>query len=349
MKKPFLTLVVLLLTTLTMVLFVSCQKEKTNETPTTQIDASSQEAINRIIEFKKQVEQCNDHHNTRNSNYISITDAVWNLEALFNYSYAYPELCYGRTVMVDTVMRLPVSQNDSVSMSELTTFYGKMFATVGEIYRNVTLPNKQFILLDVEKGDYNNGSVDIILHSVQGSVDVTPSHGRDPFQPGEWWYYGENGGGWNSNEGDAAQMLTWWVNHELTPEPPAEGFYTYLRIQTRTSDGPSHYPYENSIYAVPDLYCEFEVVGNPYVADSCLILNSEQLNFHFHGELDLVQNRLYEYGQNDPRVPFMVAITDEHENDIPRNYTRIHHQTTAWYGERTLITQDSNERGELDP
>ena len=57
MKKPFLTLVVLLLTTLTMVLFVSCQKEKTNETPTTQIGASSQEAINRIIEFKKQVEQ----------------------------------------------------------------------------------------------------------------------------------------------------------------------------------------------------------------------------------------------------------------------------------------------------
>ena len=343
---------VIVLAALTMAVVVSCQKEKADETPATQKDSSSQEAIARIVDFKQQVEFHKAHPGMRTTSFVSIKDAVWNIEALFNYTYAYPELCYGRLVTVDTAMRLPVCPNDSVSMSDLTAFYENMFATIGNTYRCVTLPNKHFVLLDVEVGERNSNSITIMLHSVQGSVVETPSNGRDPFHEGEWWYYGENSGGWCSNSGDASQVLTEFVNLELTPPAPSIGYYCYNDIVSRFSLTPSNYPYQNPGYNVPDSYCEFEVVGNPYIEDTCLILNYEQLNFHFHGELDLVQNRLYTNGPNDLHVPFLVDINFEYESEgvgENRTYTRAYHWTTACYGIRLLVLPGQNERGSLEP
>ena len=352
MKKSFTIMAVISLAVLTMAVAVSCQKEKNDETPATQKDSYTQEAIERIMDFKQQVEFHKAHPSSRTTSFVSIEDAVWNLEALFNYTYSYPELCYGRLVTTDTALRLPVGPNDSVSMSDLTAFYEDMFATIGEVYRSVTLPDKQFVLLDVEVGERDSNGITIMLHSVQGSVVETPSNGRDPFHEGEWWYYGDNRGGWNSSEGDAAQVLTELVNLELTPTVPSVGYYCYSDIVSRFSSTPSNYPYQNPGYNVPDSYCEFEVVGNPYVADSCLIMNCDQLNFHYYGELDLVQNRLYTNGPNDLRVPFQVGISWGNEGEgvgENRTYTRAYHWTTASYGIRLLVLPGQNERRSLEP
>lgn len=105
----------------------------------------------------------------------------------------------------------------------------------------------------------------------------------------------------------------------------------------------------NTSYQVPDQYCEFEVVGNPYVADSCLILKSEQLNFHYYGELDLIQNRLYHENIHDPRTPFYALVTSGCDRTINRNYIRVFHNTRAWYGIKTLCVLGGHERGILEP
>lgn len=348
MKRLFISLVIIALAVM-MVNMTSCKKEKTNENLNSHKDVKNEEILENIIQFKNQVEFYNTNPRTKIANSVSVEKAVWNLEALFNYTYAYPELYYDKTVVFDTIMYLPINANDSILISDLVAFYNQMFKTVIYAYQSITLPNKQFIILDVEEGVRSNDRIEIKLNTVQGSVNNAYSSRRDIFRPWEWWYYGEDMGGWDSDEGDAAQILTLWLNLALTPEPPEIGYYVYSMITERTSLQPSDYSYINTSYQVPDQYCEFEVVGNPYVADSCLILKSEQLNFHYYGELDLIQNRLYHENIHDSRTPFYALVTSGCDRTINRNYIRVFHNTRAWYGIKILCVLGGHERGILEP
>lgn len=146
---------------------VSCQKEKTDEGQTTQQNPTDKAVVERIKEFKRQVEYHKSHPGLRDATCVSVEEAVWNLEALFNFTYAYPELCYGKTVAADTVLSLPLSANDSVRMTDLVTFYGMVYAAAAAIYQNVDLPDKQFIVLDVEEGECQSSPDDFWLTSSQ--------------------------------------------------------------------------------------------------------------------------------------------------------------------------------------
>ena len=346
MKKVSVTLAALVLVALSIVGVVSCQKEGTHEVLNNSNKKQCDKTLQKINDFKNQVEYYNTNPGSKDADYISVEESIWNLEALFNYAYAYPELCYGRTVAVDTVLSLPISGNDSVLISDLAEFYNQMFQTVNLIYQSVTLPNKQFIILDVEEGQTFNNQVEIHLYTTQGSVEEPRRPLDDPFVPGEWWYYGENFGGWNQSEGDAAEKLTYWLNLALTQEPPEGSYYYYTNIRTASSTTPSYYPYANSAFNVPDQYCEFEVVGNPFVDDTCLILNSNQLNFHYYGELYLIHNYINPSGQFERLRPFMALVESANETN-EKSYTRIYHHTTAWYGIREIVTNQGHQRGAL--
>ena len=69
--------------------FVSCKKEQApTESP------KSDETLARIMDFKHQLEAAEATSNGRTVTYMSIADAVWNLEALFNLTYAYPDYMF---------------------------------------------------------------------------------------------------------------------------------------------------------------------------------------------------------------------------------------------------------------
>lgn len=346
MKKTIISFANLFLIVLVTINLVSCQKEKTNEVLSNNNYEQCDKTLKQILDFKNQLDYYKINPGSKDANYISVGESIWNLEALFNYTYAYPELCYGKTEAVDTVLFLPISANDSVLMSDLAEFYNQMFQTVNLIYQSVTLPNKQFIILDVEEGQTFNNQVEIHLYTTQGSVEEPRRPLDNPFAPGEWWYYGENFGGWNQNEGDAAEKLTYWLNLELTQEPPEGSYYYYTNIRTASSTTPSYYPYANSAFNVPDQYCEFEVVGNPFVDDTCLILNSDQLNFHYYGELYLIHNYINPSGQFERLRPFRALVESANETN-EKSYTRIYHHTTAWYGIRETGSNQGHQRGSL--
>lgn len=173
---------------------VSCQKENTDARTGAKQVYKENDVIARIMEFKEQVEHYNGRPGSRDAIYVSVDEAIWNLEALFNYTYAYPELCYGQAVSIDTVLNLPLSANDSISMEDMVSFYGMMHVAVSAIYGSVTLPDKQFILLDVE-GQRQADAVRIRLNALQGSVSrsdfnhETPPY-AGPFPMGVSWWYG---------------------------------------------------------------------------------------------------------------------------------------------------------------
>lgn len=352
MKRLPITLTVLSLAAFALLGVVSCQKEKTDEKTVVQQDPEAQRALERISEFKNQIEYYKSHPDTRVVSYISVDDAVWDLEALFNYTYAYPELCYGHTVSIDTVLALPLSTNDSVSMSDLTSFYETMYSAVSAIYHSVTLTDKQFILLDVEDRGQHNNCVDIFLHTLQGSVATLPIGYQSPsdlgpFPTGVSWGFGNNMGnslGQHNGELDAADTLSMVLNAELVPVAPEGYSYVYTSIETKYSEHPSQHPYFNVLFPDQGPCCEF-YVENPVFPDD-YYLTSDQMNFHYFGEKHLITDILpYENGGIHPgNELFFIQIDDF----CKRNDIAIGHHTTAHFGFQLIYTLKDKDKEILD-
>ena len=310
--------------------------------------------IGRIMDFKRQMEEAKANPGMKSTSYMSMTDAVWNVEALFNLTYAYPELAYSKTVDCDTTLYLPVSANDSVSINDLTVFYGQMFNAVQAIYRSVDLDDKQFLILDVEAGERHGSLQAIGLHTVQGSVKGLPptppgppQFWRGPFTNSPSWYYGANLG---NNQGiepmdcDAADTLSGMLNAILVAHAPENYEYFYTGIMTKQSNGCQHYTFSHDWF--PDIspdYCEF-YRENPASGDYWL--DADLLNFHYYGETHLILDILP--NENPPVVPLdknlFKIVVEDCNSTAPE---RIWHHTYTYYGERFVVWHGTVPKGNL--
>ena len=325
--------------------FVSCKKERVLDTCN-----QSQDAFARIKDFKRQLEEIGLNPNERSVSYMSISDAVWNLEALFNYTYAYPGYVYGQTVCCDTTLYLPVCTNDSVSLADLYVFNGQMYEAVLALYQAVDLDNKQLVILDVEAGERNGNLQAIELHTVQGSVKGEPNQPEppqmwEPFEEGVLWYYGEGHENSNGVPVDAADTLTGMLNAVLVKKAPEGSEYIYTNIKTKGTELGENYqnPYTGYPNVTPR-YCEFykeDSASNDYW------LNSDQMNYYYFGERYLVLNIL----PNDAVDPipsghhlFLVSVID---GCVSAMNEAIGHYTEACYGNRTIVSQGSINRDSL--
>ena len=251
----------------------------------------------RIMDFKQQVDYYKANPDVKDGEAVTLDEAIWNIEALFNLTYSYPELSYGRTETADTVLYLPVGADNTVLLTDLTVFYGQMYEVVRNIYQGIELDNKQFLILDVEAGEQHGGQQAIKLHSIQGSVKgipptppTPPQNG--PFPPGVSWYYGEKGG--NNINGDlygktdAADTLSGTLNAFLVQRPPINCDYFYtdpIIIETQLGEGELH-DFPQSIFPnITPRYCEF-YIENPSENDKWL--DADRMNYHFFAERYLV-------------------------------------------------------------
>ena len=355
MKQHFTFLMMILLAGVGFTL-VSCQKDNsaqpTEAAESHRLDTQASSALDRINAFRESLEQSQSNPGAKDASCLSIDDAVWNVEALFNYTYAYPELVCSRTRAYDTALYLPVTRHDSVMMTDLTLFYERMYGAAGAFFQRDTLSNRHLLLLDVEPGDMLGDQVRITLHTLIGSVTGTPQQASEPQQPwpgpfaeGEWWFYGENGGGSGGSGSDAANELTKYLRMYLIPEAPDGYYYIYTNIIQQNSSEPSAHTYGGAC-------CEF-YRNNPQgleVPDE-LVLDSDELNFHYFGEKDLVMNQLYGYGMGTPTVRTLCGVHVIDSCNINNNmYTTIKHCTTAFYGVGLLVFNGSgHQRGRIEP
>jgi len=339
MKKLSLLLKTLLLAVV-MVALASCEKEQTN-TELVQGEAT----LARIMDFKQQVDYYKANPAVKDGETMTLDEAIWNIEALFNLTYAYPELSYGHTVTADTVLYLPVGAGNTVLLTDLTVFYGQMYDVVRGIYQGIELDNKQFLILDVEAGVLNGGQQAIKLHSVQGSVKGTPSTPppmpqNGPFPPGVSWYYGLDGGNsqnmfWNNK--DAADTLAAVLNYWIVPKAPVNYEYIFHDIKTRNTTLDSHYDNPQTGFSdVSPRYCEFY---KEYPTEEEKWMNPNQLNYYYFGERHLILNVLPNEG-DDP-IPsthsvYQILIKDETVKEGLVD-VKIGHKTIAHYGHIEIV------------
>lgn len=360
-NKLSLTITMMVLVAAISVAVVSCKKEQqhtpSDEEQVMQNVLEGQEAIEHILNFKKQVAYYKNHPGVKDSETLSVDDAIWNIEALFNYTYAYPELFYGNMVTADTTLCLPLISDSTVLLSDLTVFYGQMCEAISDIYHNIDLPNKQFVILDADDGERIDLQQAVVLHCVLGSVrGVQPPMPQPipwgPFTDTLKWCYGGKGGRWDSylqGEKDATYLLTDALNNILVPHAPAGQEYVYTGILMKELKNGYQAPFSYTYNSYHGEYCEF-YFENPEFLDTWL--SKDQLNFHYYGERHLVLNVLPDYVDGgQAQVPsghslFKILIIDY---DIQQNedLSVIGHHTEAYYGLRSVVYHNSVVKGNL--
>lgn len=343
MKHCYKLIAAALMVVLSTFVIAGCNK---NEDTADDALKQGEATLARIMDFKQQVDYYKANPAIKDGETMTLDEAIWDIEALFNLTYAYPELSYGHTVTADTVLYLPVGAGNTVLLTDLTVFYGQMYDVVRGIYQGIELDNKQFLILDVEAGALNGGQQAIKLHSVQGSVKGTqpplpepPGIEYGPFEPCEDWFYGQNGGMRNHVlEGimDAADTISGMLNALLIPVAPNGYDYIYTHQLLKTPS--QNYTFHHGNYPNLGPYCEF-YIENP--TDDEKWMNTDQMNFHYLGEKHLVRNIL-PY-QEDP-IPsthslFKVVVQDYEIQGVGN--TIIRHCTDAYYGHRDIVGHGS--------
>lgn len=248
--------------------------------------AEAKRIVGKIKHFKTQL--VDKEYLTKGDYYIPIDSLIWNVEALFNASYTFPDRKYVETVKQDLEFFVNVNEKNEVLMSSVANLYDEIIGAVRQAYANDGINvDKSLMAVDVEEGDLVGNTVCIIVHIISGRVKESnaindPVDG--PFGPGDCWYFGEYGGTCDdpSAFGDAAEIIEDTINFYYRRNGvPHSGYrslnYNVVRIFL---DG-NEYVDSNG-----DYYAYFYVVnGNtPYYLDYQL------LNYYYNRELALVLN-----------------------------------------------------------
>lgn len=356
MKKNYFTLSASIFLTLLIVFLTdscskdSLQRKTAKEGTTFGCQAADDTFVRDIVEFGRLLKSQSSGV-SREASYMSLSQALINIEALFNYEFSEPDLCAGRMVELDTTLSLAVGTNDSVLLSDLAVFYNNMHDAVNALYQSVSMTDKRLVILDVEAGALQGGSQQVVLTAVIGTVNLSQYHPASsvagPFGSDDCWYWAYGMGtcdqGIPNIGSDAAQELTIRLNADLVPLPPEGSSFFYSPVIGKSSENPIAFHYQNPEYPDPygngtPTYCEF-YVPNPYW-ETDEQLDSILLNFHYWGERELVLNRLpVLHGIPKTYQLFLVNIIAMDPRDPDRD--AIGHSTSAYYGIKHVVANDS--------
>ena len=101
MKRIYNLLSAVMTVVLAAIVCVGCNK---NEGPTDKALKQGEATLARIMNFKQQVDYYKANPAIKDGETVTLDEAIWDIEALFNLTYAYPGLSYGRTETADTVL-----------------------------------------------------------------------------------------------------------------------------------------------------------------------------------------------------------------------------------------------------
>ena len=248
--------------------------------------SEARKIVRTIKNFKSQV--VDKEFLTKGDSYIPIDSVIWNVEALFNASYTFPERKYEETVKQDLEFFVAVNEHEEALMSVVSELYESVITAVRQAYANDGInTDKSLLAVDVEKGDSYGGNVGIIVHVISGKTADNaafnnPAEG--PFGPGDCWYFGEYGGTCEDPSvfGDAAEIIEDSINYYFRGTiVPNSGYRCLNHSMVRiVLDGNEYVDANGDFYAY--FYCLND--NTPYYLDY------NMLNSYYYRELALILN-----------------------------------------------------------
>lgn len=294
--------------------------------------------VSKIMSFKNQL---NDRENVqRRGLYMPIDSVIWDIEALFNSEYAFPDRKYIKTVKHDLEFFVDLNDNNEVQFGDVADLYDEITDGVRQSYANDGIViDKSLMAVVVDKGETVGNRVKIDVHVVSGRADNTTAEKdpiNEPFGPGDCWYYGEYGGTCDDPTllEDAAEILEDTINYYYRKSTVPLTGYRYLNHgMFRVSlDGNEYFDDSGKPYL-------FFYEANGYVP---VYLDYEMMNYYYKREVDVLLRILPSdpiYQDLMPINPTFIGVDILGQLSYVGNSSCYHHKNYVVYGSRALVPE----------
>lgn len=290
----------------------------------------------KIMKFKRQL--IDKEKVSRSGLSMPVDSVIWNVEALFNAEYAFPERKYLETVKQDLEFFVYVDENDEAPFGVVADLYDEITASVRQAYANDGISNeKSLMAVVVDKGEIIGNRVNLNVRVVSGKME-TGNMVKDPvpgpFGPRDCWYYGEYGGTCDDPSvfGDAAEIIEDSINYYYRgTSVPQTGFRNLNFGMFMVSLDGGEYFDENG---EPYLYW-YNSNENPQ-----LYLNGDLLNYYYTRELEVLLHLLPTdlMAQNMlPEIPAFIEVDIVGMMGYIGNGSYYHHRNYVIYGSKVAI------------
>ncbi len=332
---------------------IACEKDEDN-TMQSNIENGvywSEEDVkiqNQILDFQDKIK----NNSFKDGEMMSVEDALWNLEALMNYTYSNP-VNNNNELLNDNSLVIPVNiENGFISASELGSITSQLENQIETVFNQVPNEDKALIGVDVTlvENEFKDNGSNLIMHVYVGYDLVDRPRVYPPFEEDDYWKYGrgwQNDGGYcdGPNDGaslssDAAEEIEYKVNN-----PNEIGFTdpnTYIVQVVTLSRNPDNYLNENDDIPEDNMFDRLLFYSHdyPYTPDddgrhSCL--NPIEMNFYLQAALDIIDIELNIIQEDNPTENWEFVSIDlegaEFMGSSPVDYV---HLAEISYGRRVV-------------
>ena len=292
-----------------------------------------------VTKIKKFKNQLVDKDNVARSGlYVPIDSVVWNIEALFNSEYAFPERKYLKTVKHDLAFFVDMNANHEVAFSVIADLYEEITDRVRLVYADDGIVvDKSLMAVVVEKKEIVGNMAEIDVHVISGRMenyDLVKDPKEAPFSPGDCWYYGEYGGTCDDPTllEDAAEILEDTINYYYRKTAVPQIGYRYL------NHGMFRVSLEGNEY--------YDDNGQPYLyfyeanANAPVYLDHDMMNHYYKRELAVLMNLLPSdsvYHSLMPFSPAFIEVDIQGQLGYVGNSSYYHHKNYVVYGNKALV------------
>ena len=333
-----------LLVAVTTVYFYACKKDRiipiNNMTCQTDLGHDYGEEARKIVgkvkKFKRQL--VDKEYVTRSNLYMPVDSVIWNIEALFNAEYTFPERKYKETVKQELLFYIELNADNEASFADVADLYDEITESVRNAYSDDGINyDKSLMAVVVDKGEIVGNRLEIKVLVVSGKMDADTTI-KDPvpgpFGPKDCWYYGEYGGTCEDPSVfyDAAEIIEDTINYYYSNKPlPRAGIKVYNHSMFRISLEGNEYLDRNGD---PYLYF-YDVNDNPPV-----YLDYELLNYYYNRELEVIMHQIPDdplFTDLMPLTPAFINVDIQGILGMVSNGSYMHHKNYVIYGTSMLI------------
>jgi hypothetical protein len=216
MKKVYVTIA--FISAIGMLLFLGCSKEnEQKETEQQKVFQPSEQDLQiegKILAFKQKLDYVRENPNLKSGeDDLTIDEAVWNIEALVNYTYADASADF-YTIVNDSVSITVNLIEGRVAINDIIAAYDQIVDSLSAKYNQILSTEKQLMIADVSVKEINEVAVVFEVNSAISSGILNPGGW---FGVNDIWFYGmadyNNGGycggiynGTHTND-DAAEQI----------------------------------------------------------------------------------------------------------------------------------------------
>lgn len=347
MKRIYLKHAIAVLTSvflLTSVL-LSCKKDKLTEPETVNdnyeaevMDPNSKRVLKSIKRFDNQLKQIRQG-TVKDNSYIEIDSALWNMESLFNASFAFPDRVYEEKVLQELSFDIKVYNDNYLRMNDVSELYDNIISEVKNAYLNDGIDeNKSLMSIMLKQDKYYGDNINVRLILITGRTAEPPINPpviyQGPFSEGDCWYYGEYGGSCDDPTllYDAAEILEDTINFRYANTAiPKDMRNLYVNICDIYLEGDEYWnEIQNDYYLFYRVNCPIEE----------LYMDWETLNKYYNNELEVI----FEIVPNDPLFmdympenPVLVEVNINGVSSYHNGNVTYAHQNYILYAEKCMI------------